>query len=428
MSTTSGRIRAQLADPESASKDGRRKIDWARSHMPILQSIRSDFQETQPLEGARIGMAMHVEAKTAVLVETLAAGGAKVDITGCNPLSTHDDVSAALDGVDGVKSFAKRGVDDQEYYKAIDAVIQEEPDITIDDGGDLVFRIHEAYPRLLDTVLGGCEETTTGVHRLRAMDHDGALEYPMIAVNDTPMKRLFDNVHGTGDSALASIAMTTNVAWAGSTVVVAGYGYCGQGVARKAQGQNARVIVTEVEPRRALAAHMDGFEVLPMHNAAEIGDIFITTTGNTHVLRGDHFDRMQDGVIMANAGHFDVEIVLDELAERAVGERTVRDGIQQYELADGRCLNVLADGRLVNLATPVSLGHPIEVMDQSFGVQAVCALDLLEEPDRYPPGVHDVPDELDREVAEIKLAAEGVQYDTLTDQQEDYLAGWEHGT
>lgn len=428
MSETSGRIRSQLADPAVASEEGRRKIDWARSHMPILESIRADFAEHQPLAGCRIGMAMHVEAKTAVLVETLAAGGADVDITGCNPLSTHDDVSVALDGVDGVRSFAKRGVDDEAYYEAIDAVIQGEPDITIDDGGDLVFRIHEAYPRLLDTILGGCEETTTGVHRLRAMDRDGALEYPMIAVNDTPMKRLFDNVHGTGESALASIAMTTNIAWAGSTVVVAGYGYCGEGVARKARGQNARVIVTEVEPRRALAAHMDGFEVLPMAQAAEKGDIFITTTGNTHVLRGEHFERMQDGAIMANAGHFDVEIVLDELADRAVEERTVREGIRQYELADGRRLNVLADGRLVNLATPVSLGHPIEVMDQSFGVQAVCARDLREQPDRYPAGVHDVPDELDREVAEIKLAAEGVRYDSLTDHQEEYLAGWEHGT
>ena len=422
------RIRAQLDDPTSAVTEGRRKIDWARSHMPILKALRTQVREAQPFAGSTIGMAMHVEAKTAVLVETLAEGGADVAVTGCNPLSTHDDVSAALDAVENVACYAKRGIDEEEYYAAIDAVIAAEPSVTVDDGGDLVFRIHENVPELIETIVGGCEETTTGVHRLRAMERDGALRYPMIAVNDTPMKRLFDNVHGTGESALASIAMTTNLSWAGKTVVVAGYGYCGKGVAQKADGQNARVVVTEVEPRRALDAHMEGFEVLPMREAAAVGDIFITTTGNTDVITTDAFEQMHDGVVLANAGHFNVEIALDELSELAIAERTVREGIRQYELEDGRRLNVLADGRLVNLATPVSLGHPVEVMDQSFGVQVACVRELLEGERAYEPGVHPVPDEIDREIAAIKLDAERVAFDTLTDAQSAYLSGWKHGT
>lgn len=422
------RIQTQLADVESARSDGRRKIEWARSHMPILTSIREDFEAETPFEGATVGMAMHVEAKTAVLVETIAAGGAEVAVTGCNPLSTHDDVSAALDAVDGVQCYAKHGVDNEGYYAGIDAVIAAEPEITIDDGGDLVLRIHEHVPELLERIIGGCEETTTGVHRLRAMDRDGALEYPMFAVNDTPMKRLFDNTHGTGESSLSSIAMTTNLSWAGTKVVVAGYGYCGKGVAQKAAGQNARVIVTEVEPRRALEAHMAGYEVRPMVEAAELGDVFISTTGNTQVIRGEHFERMRDGVVLANAGHFDVEIGLEDLTDIAVDMRPVRPGIQQYELQDGRRINVLAEGRLVNLASPVSLGHPIEVMDQSFGVQAACTRELIEHADAYRAGVHPVPDELDREIAEIKLAAEGVTHDSLTDEQRAYLEAWDHGT
>ena len=426
MTGQSARISEQIDDIEELRREGRRKIDWARSHMPILEALRAQITRDRPFDGVTIGMAMHVEAKTAVLVETLAAGGAEVDVTGCNPLSTHDDVSVALDHVDDIRSYAKRGVDDIEYYEAIDAVIESDPAITIDDGGDLVFRIHEEYPELIDDIVGGCEETTTGVHRLRAMERDGALAYPMIAVNDTPMKRLFDNIHGTGESALGAIAMTTNLSWAGKTVVVAGFGYCGKGVARKASGQNARVVVTEVEPRRALEAHMEGFEVMPMAEAARIGDVFITTTGNRDVITAEYFSDIQDGALLANAGHFDVEIDLDALSEMAVKERSVRDGIQQYELDDGRRLNVLAEGRLVNLASPVSLGHPVEVMDQSFGIQVVCTRDLLESD--YDPGVHPVRDDLDREVAEIKLASEGVDYDSLTDAQSEYLESWDHGT
>ncbi|MFC7248757.1 adenosylhomocysteinase [Halomicroarcula sp. GCM10025324] len=421
-------ISERLADLESARESGRRKMDWAAQHMPICGALREEFEADQPFAGERIGMAMHVEAKTAILAELLAVGGAEVAITGCNPLSTHDDVSAALDAVDGVTSYAERGVDDAAYYDAIEAVIGHKPTITVDDGMDLVAAIHEDYPELIDTIVGGAEETTTGVHRLRAMDDDGELDYPVFAVNDTPMKRLFDNVHGTGESSLASIAMTTNLSWAGKTVVVAGYGHCGKGVAMKASGQNADVVVTEVEPRRALEAHMEGYDVMPMAEAAAEGDVFITTTGNRDVVVREHFEAMQDGVLLANAGHFDVEVDLDALSDLAVDTYEAREGVQAYEMADGRRLNVLAEGRLVNLATPIALGHPVEVMDQSFGIQAVCVREMVENGDAYDAGVHDVPDRLDKEVAEIKLEAEGVAFDSLTETQAEYMGSWQHGT
>ncbi|MFB6127123.1 MAG: adenosylhomocysteinase [Halolamina sp.] len=421
-------VTAQLDDAESAREEGRRKMEWARQHMPILRELREEFEAEQPFAGETVGMAMHVEATTANLVEALAVGGAEVAITGCNPLSTHDDVSAALDATENVTSYAVRGVDEEGYYAAIESVIDHEPTITVDDGMDMVAAIHEDYPELIDTIVGGCEETTTGVHRLRAMDGDGELDYPVFAVNDTPMKRLFDNVHGTGESSLATIAMTTNLSFAGKTVVVSGYGYCGRGVAKKAAGQNADVVVTEVDARKALEAHMEGYDVMPMAEAAAEGDVFITTTGNRDVITREHFERMDDGVLLANAGHFDVEISLDELADMAVDQYEARDGVEAYELADGRRLNVLAEGRLVNLAAPIALGHPVEVMDQSFGVQAVCVRELVERGEEYEPGVHDVPDELDREVAEIKLDAEGVAFDDLSDEQREYMGSWQHGT
>ena len=421
-------IGEQLDDVESAREEGRRKMEWALQHMPILRELREQFAETKPLAGQTLGMAMHVEAKTANLVELLALGGAEVAITGCNPLSTHDDVSAALDANDSITSYAKRGVDEDDYYAAIESVVSHGPTITVDDGMDMVFAIHEDYPELVDTIVGGAEETTTGVHRLRAMAADGELNYPVFAVNDTPMKRLFDNVHGTGESALATIAMTTNLSYAGKNVVVAGYGDCGRGVAKKAAGQNANVIVAEVEPRRALEAHMEGYDVMPMNEAAAVGDVFITTTGNRDVITREDFEAMQDGVLLANAGHFDIEIDLDALSELAVDEYEARDGVRAYELEDGRRLNVLAEGRLVNLASPIALGHPAEVMDQSFGIQAVCVRELVEHGDEYAAGVHDVPDDLDREVAEIKLDAEGVEIDSLTDEQAEYMDSWSHGT
>ena len=417
-----------LSDPESAREEGRRKMDWALQHMPILESLREEFIAEQPLDGEVIAMAMHVEAKTANLVELLADGGAEVAITGCNPLSTHDDVSAALNEHDSITSYAVRGVGDEEYYDAMHAVVAHEPTITVDDGMDMVKLVHEEYPDLIDSIVGGAEETTTGVHRLRAMDAEGELHYPVFAVNDTPMKRLFDNVHGTGESSLATIAMTTNLSFAGKNVVVGGFGYCGKGVAKKAAGQNANVIVCEVDPRKALEAHMEGYDVLPMAEAAEKGDVFVTTTGNRDVITREHFEVMSDGVLLANAGHFDVEINLEELDDLAVDRFEARDGVEGFEMPDGRVLNVLAEGRLVNLAAPIALGHPVEVMDQSFGVQAVVVRELAANGEAYEPGVHDVPDDLDREVAEIKLAAEGVAHDSLTDKQREYMGSWEHGT
>jgi adenosylhomocysteinase len=394
--------------------------------MPIVATLRERFEAEQPLDGERVGMAMHVEAKTGVLVELLAAGGAEVAITGCNPLSTQDDVSAALDARPTITSYARNDVADDEYYGALDAVARAEPTVTVDDGCDLVTLMHDEYSDLLSTVVGGCEETTTGVHRLRAMDDDDALRYPVFAVNDTPTKRLFDNVHGTGESVLSNVAMTTNLTVAGKTVVVAGYGHCGRGVARKAEGWDAHVVVTEVDSRKALEAYMDGHEVLPMAEAAAEGDLFVTTTGNRDVIVDDHFDRMRDGAILANAGHFDVEVDVDELADRAVARREVRPGVEEFELADGRRLHLLAEGRLVNLAGPLSMGHPVEVMDQSFGVQALCVRELVE--GAYEAGVHDVPDAVDREVARVKLDAEGVAHDDLTATQRDYLDSWQHGT
>jgi adenosylhomocysteinase len=421
-------VSQHLSDIETAREEGRRKMDWALQHMPILNALREEFVNEQPLAGETIAMAMHVEAKTANLVELLADGGAEVAITGCNPLSTHDDVSAALDTHESITSYAVRGVDDEEYYDAMHACIAHDPTITVDDGMDMVKLVHEEYPDLIDSIIGGAEETTTGVHRLRAMDADGELHYPVFAVNDTPMKQLFDNVHGTGESALSAIAMTTNLSWAGKTVVVAGYGYCGKGVASKAAGQNANVVVCEVEPRKALEAHMEGYDVLPMEDAAAVGDVFITTTGNRDVITREHFESMQDGVLLANAGHFDVEINLEELDDLATARYEARDGVESFEMADGRRLNVLAEGRLVNLAAPVGLGHPVEVMDQSFGIQAVCVREIVENGAAYDAGVHEVPDELDKEVAEIKLDADGVEFDSLSDEQREYMDSWQHGT
>lgn len=394
--------------------------------MPVLSSIRERFEQEKPFAGMTIGMALHVEAKTAVLVETLVAGGAEVHITGCNPLSTQDDVSFALNTREGIHSYAKRGATVEEYYAGIDRVLDARPAVTIDDGMDLIHRLHTERREILDAVIGGCEETTTGVHRLRAMAREGALRFPVIAVNDTPMKRFFDNVHGTGESSLAAVMITTNVLIAGRRVVVAGYGYCGRGLAQKARSLGARVIVTEVDPRRALQAHMDGFEVMPMDAAAALGDIFITTTGNTGIITERHFPKMKSGAILANAGHFDVEIDVDWL-ERNADAVERREGINTYIL-DGTALHVLAEGRLVNLATPKGMGHPIEVMDLSFAVQALSALHIARHGRELSPGVHDVPSAIDEEVARLKLDVLGLAIDRLTPEQEDYMSSWTIGT
>lgn len=401
-------------------------MTWARQYMPVLSSIREDFVSEQPFRGMRIGMALHVEAKTACLVEALAAGGADVYITGCNPLSTQDDVAAALGRVPGVHCYAKRGATTEEYYAAIDRVLDARPRVTIDDGMDLIHRLHTARTDLLPDVIGGCEETTTGVHRLRAMAGEGRLNFPVIAVNDTPMKRFFDNVHGTGESALSAIMLTTNMLIAGKAVVVAGYGFCGRGLARKLHGLGARVIVTEVDPRRALEAYMDGFMVMPMDMAAKTGEIFITTTGNTSVITERHFRLMRSGVVLANAGHFNVEIDLGWL-EKNAGTVTRRDGIDTYRLG-GKDIHVLAEGRLVNLAIPKGMGHPIEVMDLSFALQALCARHIVLHGRSLQPGVYEVPREIDDLVARKKLSSLSIEIDELTPLQRDYLSGWETGT
>ncbi len=407
-------------------KSGELKMQWARQYMPVLGEIRRIFQEEQPLAGLTVGMALHVEAKTAVLAETLAAAGAEVYITGCNPLSTQDDVAQALDAVDGVTCYAKRGVGVEEYYAAIDRVLDASPSITIDDGMDLIHRLHTTRRELLDSVIGGCEETTTGIHRLRAMAKEGELRFPVIAVNDTPMKRYFDNVHGTGESALSAVMATTNALIAGKHVVVAGYGYCGNGLAKKAHGLGARVIVTEVDTRRALQAHMDGYEVMGMDEAAMVGDIFITTTGNTSVITDRHFPKMKNGAILANAGHFNVEIDIEWLEAHAEATEE-RDGIMTYMIG-GRAIHVLAEGRLVNLATPKGMGHPIEVMDLSFALQALCTAYIAQHGSDLAGGVYEVPVEIDERVANLKLASLGIAIDTLTEEQVHYMNSWDIGT
>jgi adenosylhomocysteinase len=407
-------------------KSGQQKIEWARQFMPVLSRIRKEFQKEKPFKGLTIGMALHVEAKTANLVSALVAGGAEVYITGCNPLSTQDDVAAALNEMSGVHCFAKRGATVEEYYTAINRVLDAKPAITIDDGMDLIHYLHTKRRELLKSVIGGCEETTTGIHRLKAMAAEGKLEFPVIAVNDTPMKRFFDNVHGTGESALTGIMITTNTLIAGKYVVIAGYGFCGRGLARKVHGLGARVIVTEIDPRRALEAHMDGFFVMTMDAAAAIGDLFVTTTGNTNVITERQFAKMKDGAILANAGHFNVEIDVAWLEKHAAGiER--RDGIDSYSFP-GKVIHLLAEGRLVNLATPKGMGHPIEVMDLSFGIQALSTRYIAQNGSAMKGGVYDVPNEIDMQVAELKLASLGISIDSLTGAQKVYLRSWDIGT
>ncbi|KKG15107.1 S-adenosyl-L-homocysteine hydrolase [Methanosarcina sp. 2.H.T.1A.6] len=404
-------------------ESGNMKMEWARSHMPVLAIIREKFEEEKPLKGLKVGMALHVEAKTAVLVETLAAGGAQVAISGCNPLSTQDDVSMALDTRKNISCFAKYGCNTSEYYEAIDKVLDFEPDITIDDGADLIFKLHKERTGMLPNILGGCEETTTGVHRLHAMEKDGALKMPVIAVNDAMTKYLFDNRYGTGQSAWDGINRTTNLLVAGKNVVVAGYGWCGRGVAMRATGLGANVIVTEIDPIRALEARMDGHRVMRMADAAKIGEIFVTATGNRDILTAEHFKVMQDGAILANSGHFNVEIDMEALASLAKTVRTVRHNIKEYDIGNRR-INVIAEGRLVNLAA--GDGHPAEVMDMSFANQALCVRYIAE--NNLLNGVHGVPKELDTYVATLKLESMGISTDKLTSKQECYMNGWECGT
>ncbi|ADI73702.1 adenosylhomocysteinase [Methanohalobium evestigatum Z-7303] len=404
-------------------ESGNQKIEWARNHMPVLSIIRDGFASEKPLKGCRIAMALHVEAKTAVLVETLASGGAEIAITGCNPLSTQDDVAAALDTRDNVSCYAKYNASRSEYYESINKVLDINPDITVDDGGDLIFTLHKTRQELLSGIKGGTEETTTGVYRLDSMSKDNALKMPVIAVNNAFTKYLFDNRYGTGQSTWDAINRTTNLLVAGKDVVVAGYGWCGRGCSMRAKGLGANVIVTEVNPVRALEARMDGYRVMTMDEAAKIGEIFITTTGNVSVLTRDHFKLMKDGVILANSGHFNVEMNLEELESMSKTVRTVRENIKEYHLGDRR-IYLLADGRLVNLAA--GDGHPAEVMDMSFSNQALCIRHLVD--NDLDIDVHAVPPEIDTYIAELKLKALGIEIDELTTEQEKYMREWEHGT
>uniref|UniRef100_A0A7C3YG63 Adenosylhomocysteinase n=1 Tax=Geoglobus ahangari TaxID=113653 RepID=A0A7C3YG63_9EURY len=404
--------------------DGYGKIQWAERNMKVLARIRERFEDEKPLEGIKIGMALHVEAKTAVLVKTLIAGGADVAITGCNPLSTQDDVAEAL-RKDGIRCFAKRGMSREEYYNALNEVINFEPDIVIDDGADLISLLHHERKDKADRIMGATEETTTGVIRLRAMERDGVLKFPVIAVNDAYTKYLFDNRYGTGQSTWDGVFRATNMLIAGKTVVVAGYGWCGRGIAIRARGLGARVIVTEVDEIRALEAIMDGFEVMRMDEAARIGDIFITATGNKNVIHRGHFALMKDGAILANAGHFNVEINLNDLENLAVDIRDLRENLKEFNLGNKK-LYLLAEGRLVNLVA--AEGHPIEVMDMSFSNQALAVEYIVKNHEKLEKKVYRMPEELDRLVARMKLESMNVRIDELTEEQIRYLSDWREGT
>ena len=403
--------------PETA-KSGRDKIDWVRSYMPILNAIEKEFRKTKPFDGMKIAMSIHLEAKTAYLAEVLMAGGAKVQVTGCNPLSTQDDVAAAL-AEEGFVVNAHHGASDGQYREDLVRTLDFHPDLLIDDGGDLISLLHGACREYGDNLIGGCEETTTGIHRLLARERAGLLDYPMMDVNDADCKHLFDNRYGTGQSTLDGIMNATNLIIAGKTVVVAGYGWCGKGFAMRAKGMGAVVVVTEIDPIKALEATMDGFTVLPMLEAAKVGDLFVTLTGCRDVLTREHFEVMKDGALLANSGHFDVEINKEDLAALATEIRERKPNIRGYRMADGRMLNLLADGRLVNLAA--GNGHPAEIMDMSFGIQAKSLEYLAKTRGTLENKVYAVPAEIDKAVATIKLAAESVQIDVLTPEQTAYL-------
>ncbi len=419
---------------------GRLQIEWAEAHMPVLLKIRERFSRTRPLEGVRVGACLHVTKETAVLVRTLVAGGAEVYLAASNPLSTQDDVAAAL-AEEGVHVFAWRGMTTREYYEAIGRVIAAQPEVTMDDGGDLTALVHKLHygegGEDVDTVrevaggarprvIGGTEETTTGVLRLRAMAREGKLLYPVIAVNESRTKYLFDNRYGTGQSTFDGIMRATNLLIAGKTVVVAGYGWVGRGIAMRARGLGARVVVVEVDPIKALEAYYDGFYVTSMEEAASVGDVFITATGNINVIRGEHIAKMKDGAVLANAGHFNVEISIPDLERLATSKRAIRPGVDEYRLADGRRVYLLSEGRLVNLAA--AEGHPSEVMDMSFSNQALAVEYLLKKRGELAPGVYRLPLRIDRRIARLKLEALGVRIERLTDEQRAYLRSWRAGT
>lgn len=418
-------VEFDVNDP-SLAEGGRRRIQWAEQEMPVLRHIQARFEKEQPLKGTKVSACLHVTTETANLMRTLQSGGADVVLAASNPLSTQDDVAASLVTHDEIPVYAIKGEDNETYYKHIHAALDIEPNFTMDDGADLVSTLHKDRRELLDNVRGGTEETTTGVIRLRAMAANNALAYPIVAVNDAMTKHFFDNRYGTGQSTIDGIVRATNILLAGKTFVVAGYGWCGRGLAMRARGMGANVIVTEIEPLAALEAVMDGFRVMPMAEAASIGDIFCTLTGDINVIDEHHFALMKDGAIVSNSGHFNVEINIPSLESMAVEKRKPREFIEQYILDDGRSINILGEGRLINLAA--AEGHPASVMDMSFANQALSLEYLLKHAEELENKVYTIPEDIDREIARMKLEEMDIQIDTLTEEQEAYLASWEEGT
>jgi len=404
---------------------GRARIAWAGAYMPVLAQIRDRFEIEKPLQGVRIGACLHVTTETANLMLALQAGGAEIALCASNPLSTQDDVAAALCDY-GIPTYAIKGEDNATYYSHIESVIATKPQMSMDDGCDLVTTIYTKHNALLAEMIGGCEETTTGVIRLKAMQKDGVLPYPVVAVNNALTKHMFDNRYGTGQSTLDGIIRATNVLMAGRTIVVVGYGWCGRGIAQRAAGMGAHVIVTEIDPRKAIEAQMDGYRVMPMSDAAKLGDVFVTVTGNYHVIREEHFKLMKDGAIVCNSGHFNDELDLEGIKRISKGMFVPRTFVEQYELHDGRKVCILADGRLVNLAA--GEGHPAAVMDMSFANQAMAAAYLAKHHKTLEKKVYDVPVEIDEEVASLKLSSMGIEIDTLTPEQVKYMASWSEGT
>ena len=406
--------------------EGRLRIEWANQSMPVLDRIKKRFEKERPLEGIRVGACLHVTTETASLMQTLKAGGAQASLCASNPLSTQDDVAASLVQHDNIPVFAINGEDNKTYYEHINAVLDAKPQITLDDGADLVSTLHSERAELIDGIIGGTEETTTGIIRLRSMADDGVLKYPIIAVNDAKTKHFFDNRYGTGQSTIDGIIRATNRLLAGSNFVVCGYGWCGRGLAMRSRGMGANVIVTEVDSLKALEAVMDGFRVMPIEEAAKTGDIFCTVTGNINVIRKEHFNIMKDGAIVSNSGHFNVELDLKGLEEITAKKKKMRTFVEEYTLQDGRRINVLGEGRLINLAA--AEGHPSSVMDMSFANQALSLEYLVKNTSPLAVGVYPVPEAIDRRIAEVKLSSIGVFVDTLTEEQEKYLSSWNMGT
>ncbi|MBI4301405.1 MAG: adenosylhomocysteinase [Chloroflexi bacterium] len=420
-----GYPKSDIKDPSLASA-GQLRIQWAGRDMPVVESIKKRFAHERPLEGIRLSACLHITTETANLALALKAGGASLVLCASNPLSTQDDVAAALVSLHDIPVFAIKGEENTTYYQHIRAALEQKPQVTLDDGADLVTTIHQDYPGLIADIIGGTEETTTGVTRLRGLERDGALGYPIIAVNDADTKHLFDNRYGTGQSTIDGITRATNILWAGKKVVICGYGWCGRGLALRAKGMGAQVIVTEVEPIPALEAVMDGYQVMPLEEAASQGEVFITVTGGLNTIDKVHLEKLKDGAILANSGHFNIEINIPALEELASSKRLLRPYVEEYTYPDGHRIYLLGEGRLINLAA--AEGHPASVMDMSFANQALCVEYLVKGEKKLTPKVYPVPRDIDREVGRLKLQAMGVTIDTLTPEQLKYREGWERGT